>query len=147
MLTMKTKQGLFFVVALLCVVSCCIVRVPLLGQDADSAKSKLTSLLEERRDVLKARVEMVEKLASMAKSTPEELIAARDDLFDAEYELATGSEQRIAALQQKLENARQLEAVMRERKNDAKGTEIEVLMAKAGRIGVEVKLLRETDKP
>ena len=146
MLTIKTKQGVFFTIAILFVASYFTVRFPLFGQDSDSAKSKLTSLLEERRDVLKARVEMLERLAAIARSTPEALIAARDDLLAAEYELATGSDQRIGVLQQKLENARQLESVMQQRKRDAKGTEVEVLTAKAGRLGVEIELLKEKDK-
>jgi hypothetical protein len=158
MLTVKTKQGIFFAVAILCAASCFTVRFPALAQDSNSTRflvlahdpdattSKLTSLLEERRDLLKQRVEAVANLVGIARSTHEALIAARYDLLEAEFELAVDSNQRIAVLQRKLDNAEQFESLMRKRKEDAKGTEVEVLAAKAGRLGVEIELLRETER-
>jgi hypothetical protein len=143
--TIKSKPFVVFAIAMVCVVACFVARFPALGQDSDSAKSKLTSLLEERRDVLKTRVDMMERLAKIARSTPEEVIAARDGLYDAEYELATNSEQRLNVLQQKLENAKQLELVMQQHKRDAKANETHVLSAKASRLGIEIKILREQE--
>lgn len=145
MLTIRSKQSVFFAVAILGIATCCAVRMSVLGEDSDSAKSKVTSLREERREVLKVRAETVEKLVGIAMSTPEELIAAREDLLDAELELATSSEQRIGVLQRKLENAKQLEAVMTAKKQAGKGTEAEVLLAKAHRLGVEIELAKEQE--
>jgi hypothetical protein len=142
----KTKQGVLIAVAILCAVSCFTVRFPVLAQDSDSNKSKVNSLLEERRDALNRRVEIVGHFVDNGKSTFEALIAARYDLLEAERELAVDSDQRIAVLRRKLDNAKQLESLMQKRKEDAKGTEVEVLAAKAGRLSVEIELLRETER-
>lgn len=145
MLTIKSQHVVLFAIAMLCVGSCFSMHFPAFGEDTDSTPSKLTSLLQERRDVLKTRVEMVEHLTKIAVSAPEALVAARHDLLDAEYELATSSQQRIGVLQQKLENAKQFEAIMQQRKLAAKGTEADVLLAKARRLGVEINLLKEQE--
>lgn len=136
----KMKTGFFFVVTVLAVILCVVTRYPLFAQESVSSKSKVASLLRERRDTLKARVEIIEKLVGIVRSTPEALIAAREDLCNAEIEMATSKSERLAALQRKLENAKQLEAVMELRKQEARGTEAEILMAKAARLGVEVEL-------
>lgn len=146
MLLIEKKHGVFFTAAILCVMSCFAVRLSLFAMDAASSKSKLTSLLAERRETLKTRVEMIEKLVGIARSTPEALLTARDDLFNAELEMATNHNERIGVLQEKLGNAKQLELIMQQRKRDADGTEAEVLMAKADRLRIEIELLRETEQ-
>lgn len=150
MLLVKKIHGVFFAVAILFAMPCFAVLLPIFAQDSDSETSKLTSLFEERRETLKTRLEMVEQLVGVARSTPEALLAARDDLYNAEVEMATNSKDRISALQRKLENAKQRESIMEQRKRKAVGTEVEVLMAKSDRLGIEIQLLRETeqqDKP
>ncbi len=113
------------------------------GQDNKSSETTLASLIEQRRDVLAQRVEVLEALVGSARGTPEDLIAARDDLLAAEYESATSKAQRIDVLQRKLANAKQYELVMEQRKNDARGSQADVLMATARRLGVKIELLRE----
>ncbi|MFO0924688.1 MAG: hypothetical protein U0905_19640 [Pirellulales bacterium] len=123
-----------------------VIRNPISGQDPGSiSKSKLASLLEERRATLKTRVEMIEKLVGVTRSTQEALIAAREDLINAEIEMATNGNERMAAWQRKIENARQLETVMEQRKHEGRGTEADVLMAKAARLAAEIELQRESD--
>lgn len=141
---MITRNAVFFfAVAVLFGTVSFAARYSLSAQE--SKKSKVTVLLEERREALKTRLEVIEKLVSVNKSTPEALIAAREDLLNAEIEMATNTSGRVAALEQKVENARRLEEVMQQRKHEAKATEAEVLLAKAARLGVEVELLREKD--
>jgi hypothetical protein len=145
MLTIRSQRSAFFALAILGFATCCAVRMSAWGEGSDSAKSKLTSLREERRDVLKTRVDVIEHLVGITMKTAEELIAAREDLLDAEYELATSSEQRLGVLQRKLANAKQLEAVKATRKEAGAGTEAEVLLAKARRLGVEIELAKEEE--
>ena len=130
-------------VAILCVTSCFAMRFSAFGQDAGPARPKLTSLLEERRDVLKARVETLEALFKMGKSPYEAIMAARDDLFDAEYEFAAGRAQRRDVLQRRVANAQEFEAIMKQRKEMARVSEADVLQATARRLGAEIALLRE----
>jgi hypothetical protein len=121
------------------------MSLPVFAQDTGSTSNKkVTSLLEQRRDVLKTRLAMLEALFRAGKrTTPEEVIAARDDLLDAEFEVASDRAQRVAVLQKKLTNAKQFEALMKRRKNDARATEADVLMATARRLAVEIELARE----
>lgn len=142
MLTFKRVQSVLFALAILGVVSYFAIRFPVHGQDADSTRTKLTSLLKERRDVLKTRVEVIEALLTIAKSPPEAVLAARDELLDAEYSLATSKAQRIDVLKQKLVNAKEYETIIKARKQDAQASEADVLMAKARRLGVEIELLK-----
>lgn len=142
MTTFRCGKGVFVTIAMLCFASCFALRIPGFWQDTDSAGSKLTSLREERRDVLKTRVEMIEALFKITKQPYEAVLAARDDLLDAEYELATNRAQRIAVVRQKLVNAKEYEAVMEQRKRDASASQAEVLMATARCLGVEIELLR-----
>lgn len=143
MLITHRRQVVLSTLAILGFVLCMALGFPASGQNIDATSSKLMSLLEERRDVLKARVEIFDDLVSKARSAPEELIAARDDLLKAEYELAANAEQRIGVLQQQLENAKQLESVLEQRKIAARGTATDVLLAKSRRLGIEIQLLRE----
>lgn len=118
-------------------------RFPVAAQNPNGAETRLAELLKERRDVLKARVDTYEKLVQILRSTPEELLAARNDLLMAEYELASDAPTRVRILTQKLDNAKQLEALAQQRKQAARGNEAEVLWAQANRLAVEVELTRE----
>jgi hypothetical protein len=145
MLTFTRSQAVVLAIAMLFAVACFAVRFPALGQDSDSSRTKLVSLLKERRDVLQTHVEVVEALFKIAKSTPEAVIAARDALLDAEYDMATSKDQRIEVLKRKVVIAKELESIMQQRKGDAKVTEAEVLMARAHRLEADIKLLREQE--
>lgn len=139
------KSGLLFVAAILSVGLVLATRYSMSAQDAGKDKSKIMLLLEERRDTLQVRVEMVKKLADATRSTPEALIAAHEDLINAEIEMATNSKERVAAFQRKIENAKEFENVMEQRNRDGKGTGADVLMAKAVRLGAEIELQREIE--
>lgn len=139
------KSGLLFVAAILSVGLVLATRYSMSAQDAGKDKSKIMLLLEERRDTLQVRVEMVKKLADATRSTPEALIAAHEDLINAEIEMATNSKERVAAFQRKIENAKEFENVMEQRNRDGKGTGADVLMAKAARLGAEIELQREIE--
>ncbi len=143
--TFKFVQSVICAVAILCVASCFTMRFPVFGQDTNSTRTRLTSLLEERRDVLKTRVEALEALFKIARSPREAVTSARNDLLDAEYELATNRAQRIDVLQQKLANAKEYESLMEQQNRDARVTQADVLMATARRLGVEIELLREQE--
>lgn len=145
MSSFQRKLSILVMLSIICAMPCMAFFVPLFAQDSDTVQSKLRALLEERRETLKTRVELIEKHVAMAGSSPESLIAARGDLLDAELELAITSHDRIAVLRRKLDNAKQLESLMQERKLAAKATEAGVLMAKADRLRVEIDLLREME--
>jgi hypothetical protein len=143
--TAKSVQRVVVAVAVLCLPLCFAIPIPLFGQGADSSSTKLRSLLEQRRDVLKTRVEILDALFTSSRGSREAVTTARNDLLDAEYELATKKTQRIEVLQKKLENAKEYELLMEQRKKDARATQADVLMATALRLGIEVKLLREQE--
>ncbi|AMV35446.1 hypothetical protein VN12_25370 [Pirellula sp. SH-Sr6A] len=140
----KQFQGLF--ISSGCVILCVAACLPLIAQSSVSSDSELTSLLAARRDALTARVEIIDKLVARSTKTTEELFAAREELLDAEIEIATTVSERIEVLERKLENAKQFELVMQQWKIAARGTDAEILKAKADRIGVEIDLVREKQK-
>jgi hypothetical protein len=139
---MSITRNRSFAVAItfLAVVACLWLRLPLEAQGP--AQSAVMTMQIERRDVLKTRVEVYEKLVAIARSSPEELAAARNDLFDAELDLATTADQRAAVLQQKLENAKLLEELAQARKHSGRGNEADVLLAKSNRLTIEIQIGR-----
>lgn len=137
------KNVRYVVITSVSIMLCIAAGLPSTAQNSVSSDSELQLLLTARREALQTRVDIVERLVARTTNTPEELFAARNDLFDAEIEVATTRIERIEALERKLDNARQIESLMQQRKEAARGTEAEVLKAKADRIGVEIDLVRE----
>lgn len=135
----------FFSVALLVLVFYLTTRIRAVDQDPAANRGRLTELQQERRDVLKTRVELVEALFKNARSTYEEVIAARDDLWVAEYELATNKAQRTDIMKRRIENAREFETIMKQRKKDARATEADILLATSRRLRLEIELLQQSE--
>ena len=106
MFTFKRVQSVLFAAAVLGTLACFAVRFPVIGQDAGSSKAKLNVLQEERRDALKTRVELTQELHKTAKGAWEGVIAAREDLLNAELEMATSKAERIEVLKHKVTNAK-----------------------------------------
>lgn len=135
----------FFSVALLVLVFYLTTRIQAVDQDPAANRGRLTELQQERRDVLKTRVELVEALFKNARSTYEEVTAARDDLWVAEYELATNKAQRTDIMKRRIENAREFETIMKQRKKDARATEADILLATSRRLRLEIELLQQSE--
>lgn len=140
-MSIKNNYSVVFTIIVLGAVASLFSRLPVAAQGP--GQSGVNVLQLERREVLKTRVEVYEKLVEIARSSPEELAAARNDLFDAELELATNANQRVAVLQQKLDNAKLLEELARQRKESARASEADVLLAKANRLGIEIEIGRQ----
>jgi hypothetical protein len=145
MLRSKGLLGLLCVCSALCVGLCIATRVPALGQNADDAAATIKARLEQKRDVLKQRLEAFEVLVKSGNSTPDATLAARDDLLDAELALATDKPQRIAVLERKLDNAKQYESVLTQQRGNGRALLTDSLMATARRLDAEIALLRERE--
>lgn len=141
------NTGLLIMIGVLSLTLVFARQYPTSAQDSGvSRHSKISTLLEERRDALKARVYIIEKLVEISQSTSEALVAAQADLINAEIEMATNDNERIAAIQRKVENAKQLEAIAEQRKHGGRGSEADILMAKAARLGAEIELQRAQEQ-
>lgn len=152
--TKSGRRGVYAAV-ILCLACGAALRLPALADDVEaptakssstqSSSTKLNALLAERRDVLKDRLEMFQTLARAGVNTPEQVMAARNDYLDAEYELAQTKAQRIEVLRQKLDNARQFESIIKHQESATGGYRNEVLLATARRLAVEIRLVREQE--
>src|SRR5205085_139634 len=124
---------------------CIFNGVPATGQDATAAKSKVRALLERRRDVLKTRAEVCEKLYQNGRTELQEAATASDDYFNAELELTTDKAQRLAILDQKLKSATINENLAKVQKAAARASETSVLLATSKRLEVEIAIAREQE--
>lgn len=130
----------------LCLGLCIAIGVPATGQDVATAKSKVRTLLEERRDVLKARADTcIKTFANNAKLDYADVLAANDDYYDAELVLISDKAERIAMLEKKLANAKESEQWATSMKEGGRGLQATVLLATANRLAVEIAIEREKE--
>lgn len=134
--------SLFGVLALAAV----LIMLPgdaLVSQPAADAAARIHSLQEQRRDTLRQLVE-VAKVSYQAGGVPLDFVLQiSDSLFEAELELGTTREKRIAILKEQVANLKELEELLtRGWKVGTKRTD-ERLSAKAARLKAEIQLLRE----
>ena len=121
------------------------LRRPAVGQAPTAQSSKIRTLLEKKRDVLKQRVDSVEGAFQLARGSYDAVMMARNDLLDAELALATDKAQRITILEKKVENAKASEEIAQSARNSGQMQPADVLAATAHRIDSEIALLREQE--
>ena len=138
------------IIPLLCLVatSTCIVMFsqPAASQTEQNATSdkKLNSVLTERRDTLRQIVNIVESRRSQGDETIDNVIKARNELLDAELDIAKTRAERVRIREEQVKNFRNLENVLtRRHESGGEITNVEVLVAKAVRLEAEIALLRE----
>ncbi|MCA9210094.1 MAG: hypothetical protein KDA55_17170 [Planctomycetales bacterium] len=132
--------------ATLCVVSCGSVCLNF-AQDieANNAK-KILALLEERRDILRLRLQAVDAMYRNGKVAIERVISANDDLLEAELELCTTRRERVDVRRKQLDNLRALEEMVSEKYASGIDSKDNKLLATAARIGAEIAWLRQQDE-
>jgi hypothetical protein len=113
---------------------------------SDEASKQVASLLNERRDALQELVKIRE--GQFQSRSPgfsfEALLHAKDQLADAEAEMATTRTDRIAAYEKKVENLRWGESLIAQRvKSGIGATPDDLLQARAARLKAEIQLARE----
>ena len=136
-------------IPVLCVLatSICIVifSQPATSQSEQNAISdkKLNSLLAERRDTLRQIVNLVEKGHSEGSESLDNVIRARNELLDAELDIAKTNAERVRIREEQVKNFRDLENVLTQLYKNGETTNIELLEVKAVRLEAEIELLRE----
>jgi len=137
------------IISLLCIVAMttCVV---LFGQPAVSQTGpngtlpeKLTNLLIERRDALRQIADWVESRHRNGNETLENLMQARNELLEAELEVAKTRTERIRIREEQVSNVRLLEDRLSHLRENGEISAAEVLVAKAARLKAEIELLRE----
>ena len=114
--------------------------------EADVDKqSRLEDLLEQRRDVLASAVELAMQQYLNGDCSFEFVLTTRQHLHEAELEAATTREDRVAALERHLEAAEASVAVAEQMFQAGRVTSVDVLLARAASMRVEIRLLREGD--
>ena len=115
--------------------------------DDASLDKRIHTLLVERRDTLRQRSAALDERFTQGRVVFESVLFARNDLLDAELELASSKAERIAAHEKRLDNYRELEKLMMARHAVGASTTEDGLMAKAARLRAEIELLREQMRP
>ena len=110
--------------------------------DSDSDAS-LSALLTQRRDTLEKRVEVLEYMLAQGKVEATAVFAARDQLLDAELQLAETKEQRLALHRTRIDNMRELEELIKRRHKAGQSPLEAALSTTAARLQAEIDLLRE----
>ena len=134
---------------ILCVLatSICLIlpSLPAASQTKRNATSEenLQSLLTERRDTLRQIVNLVESYYKQGNETLGNVIKARNDLLDAELNIANTHAERIRIRKEQVKNYRELEDGLTARHTSGEITSFEILVAKAMRLDAEIQLLRE----
>jgi hypothetical protein len=141
---MASKIRPFFMTVVLSSIVCVLA-----AKGADPARApdaralKLETLLKERRDTLRAVVEIAKAKYRTGRVTCESVMTATNSLLEAELELATTNENCIAIHKQFVDNHRWAEEQL-----DAKAKEFGFaspearLKVKAARLMAEIRLVR-----
>lgn len=143
MLVQKKALALSMCVAAIVFTTDAMQRAGICAQAGVSTTKQLEALLAERRDVLKQRLDAFESLEHFPQGSFESTIDARDDYLDAELELTSDKNKRVAILQQKLENAKKRETLIDTRAQGGQALKTDALKATARRLDVEIALVRE----
>ena len=138
---MLTRSGL----AIVCCASALVAGSAARAQQANESdsRSELTRLLTKRRDTLQMRVELLEQRLAQSDAMIDSVVTARNQLLDANLQLATTKNQRLDILRKRIENMRGLEDATKQRHEDGKTTMVSVLAVTAGRLQAEIDLARE----
>lgn len=136
-----------FSAAIVCLAFSGPVQPLVVGQVPEAASGKIRALLEEKRNILKQRLDGIESQYKSGLSSHDTLIAARNDFLDAELAMATDKAQRIVILEKKVTNAQEREKLMLEarRIGSLTVTPADALMATADRLDAEIALAREEE--
>ena len=102
----------------------------------------LNELLTKRRDTLKTRVDVLEQMHADGRLPLTTVVAGRDQLLDAELQLAKTKEQRLLLYQKRIENMRALEDTIKRRYENGRSSLESALSATAARLQAEIDLLR-----
>lgn len=124
-----------------CVCGLTAVADALPGTAADEPAG-LRELLTQRRDVLQHVVRIAEEEYLVAGVSLRELVAARDELLQAELALADGADERQTILQTRRDNMLDLEERIVESFRLGHVSQREVLRVRAARLQAEIDLLR-----
>ena len=108
------------------------------------ASEQLESLLKERRDTLRQLVETLEGQWRAGLTDGQlPILHARNELLDAELDLAKTREERIAAREKMVANLKVIEKAAEMQQRMGTTTPDTLLRAKAARLKAEAQLLRE----
>ncbi len=132
----------------LCVVGGLLAAGLAWGEAPDKATlAEVRKLQEKRRDVLRDALEGHEKLYQAGRAELGGVIETSRHLLEAELALAAKDAERIAAHQRHLKTARALVELAMAKKKVARGTEVDVLDARALALEAEIGLLKAGGKP
>lgn len=110
---------------------------------SDGNAEKLTSLLQERRDTLRSRVQLVKAMYSGGVRSLRFVIRAENDLLNAELQLESNLAKRIALHEELVANFKKLEGVFSAEVKRAIAEQDEHLAIKAERLEAEIRLIKE----
>lgn len=107
---------------------------------AETSADKVKDLQKERVAAFREMVEVESNLFRIAQSSHEALYEAKAALHEAEAAAAENGADRVAALKSLVEVLKGAEELAKARKQAARGTQIEILKAKARRLEAEIRL-------
>jgi vacuolar-type H+-ATPase subunit D/Vma8 len=142
------SQRSLSIVSLCCVAviaSAWLARTPSHAADDEKAElnKQIHALLEQRRDTLKERFEVVTALHQKGINSSQDIAQAAEELLQAKLALATDRDERIAIAKERVENFRRGEAVVESLFARAEASRSQKLKATATRQQAEIDLLRE----
>ena len=124
-----------------------VTLVPnVLGQaevDVDQ-KARLEDLLKQRQATLTKAVELRRQQYLQGDCSFEVVLAAQTLLHEAELDAAKTQEERVAALEKQLKVAKTAVDIAEQMFDDGRVSSVDVLLARAASMSVEISLLRES---
>lgn len=139
---MQARSLVFLIVGLS--IACVAGSFTIAQQTTESdSQAVLNELLKKRRDTLAERVVALEKKLAEGQLKIESVVAARDQLLDAELQLVKTKKQRVAIYQKRIDNMRELEASLKLQYENGIATPESLLLATAARLQAEIDLARE----
>lgn len=111
--------------------------------ERDQARPKLQLLQKERIDSLRKVVEVSTALVKNARLSPAEALQAQQELLKAELDAAENRTARIEILRQFVDLQSKMEENAKELQSSGRGTEIQVLKARASRVKTQIALEKE----
>ncbi len=137
------------VISLLCVLVASL-GVVLCSQPAESQDEQQTSpdhrinsLLAERQDTLRSRVEWFTARQKAGHTSLENVIRAQNELLNAELDIAKTTAERIQIHEKRVKNFCFLEKVLMQQRSDGQATYDEICVAKAARLTAKIELLQD----
>ena len=106
-------------------------------------ENKIAELMKQRRDILQKRVDALVSQYEAGEIQIMSVISARDDLYQAELELASAKADRVKICELRFKNMAELEKVTTIRYSQGVGSFEDKLLATAAKLQAEIDLLRE----